>query len=67
MLTILQKQALLALIDKETQDEPNVIRYWRDTRREIAEDLKRHLLARQRSHDRNAAKKTRRDQRGPIV
>ena len=67
MLTILQKQALIGLIDKETQDCPSVTRYWREIRAEITQDLKRHLLARQKSRDRNATKKTRRDQRGPIV
>lgn len=67
MLTIPQKVALCNLLQDEIARHPDASHRWLPILGTIAKDLRQHRLAIQRAKDRNAAKQSRRTQRGPIL
>lgn len=67
MLTIMQKNLVLQALQDASQNEPDGDDRYAPIIAEVRQDIRRHETALQRARQRNDNKKSRRDQRGPII
>ena len=67
MLTIYQKELLIELVRTQLKEPNEKTKHWRAIERELKGDISRHERAITLSQRRNAAKTSRREQRGPTA
>jgi hypothetical protein len=67
MMSIGEQRALLNLVTDEQRREPQWAKLWTNIVNVLKNDIKKHEQAIEDSTRRNAAKRSRKDQRGPYL
>lgn len=67
MMSIGEQRALLELVEKEQKREPAWAQLWNNIVKELKREIQQHERAIELAKKRNAAKRSRRDQRGPWI